>query len=550
MSLTEITRPTVEPYLHSQRLSYTKVDVGQGSQLNSPNGASHTLPPLISLQSRDQLYNSYHSGLNLELHPLQYSQDNPMAPLSHILRQDHQPSKLMPLHSPSSQFSTGTGVHEFLENGAAPPFPRRQAKKIGQRRDITGPHRQTDLSSSSRLFEQQRSPPVIYREKMSRDVDAPQSSFQGAIGSENTKPIEAPILGARPPSHAFPSTPLRSEGPRLTEGPAHEVRASQHSYPGTTSESKGQIERPVQEAQAPQHTFTGPTLRTQDPGTVERPMQDVMILQRTFSGTRSEGARSMEISGIISDTKLAYAITIHPKIPSLANLFSIEPRHEPKYIISLRQQPLAARACGFGDRDRRAVDPPPILQMMIEDPRATPQEIKTKLRYPYFVVHCELWNADEDHAETAMPELNDRPHQRRLMGTVVASPFVGQDENDIEGCFFCFPDLSCRTSGSYRLRFVLLILDPSNMKPGDRSPFRAMAMSQVFRVFAAKDFPGMLESTRLTKALKAQGCLISVKKGNNRAKSSHARGENEDDDEGDEEEDGESSANPRKRQKK
>jgi hypothetical protein len=258
----------------------------------------------------------------------------------------------------------------------------------------------------------------------------------------------------------------------------------------------------------------------------------------------------MEISGIIGDIKPSYALSTHPKVVRLANMFRISPDHEPRYVISLRQQPLAARACGFGDRDRRAVDPPPILQMTIEDPRATPQEIKAKLRYPYTVVHCELWNADEDHEETAMPEVNDRPHQRRLMGTVVASPFVGQDENDVEGCFFCFPDLSCRTSGSYRLRFALLILDPRNMKPGDKSPFRAMAMSQVFRVFAAKDFPGMQESTPLTKALKAQGCLISVKKGNHRTKSSHARDENEEDDEGDEEEEGESPANTRKRQKR
>lgn len=40
-----------------------------------------------------------------------------------------------------------------------------------------------------------------------------------------------------------------------------------------------------------------------------------------------------------------------------------------------------------------------------------------------------------------------------------------------------------------------------------------MTTSEVFTVFPAKDFPGMKRSTPLTKALKEQGCLISVKKG-------------------------------------
>lgn len=113
---------------------------------------------------------------------------------------------------------------------------------------------------------------------------------------------------------------------------------------------------------------------------------------------------------------------------------------------------------------------------------------------------------------SAMPE--DFRQQRRLMGTLVASPFVGQDENGEEGCFFCFPDLSCRTPGSFRLKFALVVLDPMSMRMGDRSKIVATAMSEVFCVYNAKDFPGMKASTGLTKRLKEQGCLISIKKGN------------------------------------
>ena len=53
----------------------------------------------------------------------------------------------------------------------------------------------------------------------------------------------------------------------------------------------------------------------------------------------------------------------------------------------------------------------------------------------------------------------------------------------------------------------------------------AEVVTDVFTVYNAKDFPGMQASTPLTKRLKEQGCLISIKKGNDKA---HARDESED----------------------
>ena len=184
-------------------------------------------------------------------------------------------------------------------------------------------------------------------------------------------------------------------------------------------------------------------------------------------------------------------------------------------MVEVRQQPLAARACGFGERDRRVIDPPPIVQLVPRD--ATPGAVDlSELRYPFNVVHCTLWNEDGSADETAIPS-QDRGVTRRLMGTLVASPFVGKDENDREGCFFCFPDLSCRTHGRYRLRFVLMRMDMTNLRPGGFMPVLATAMTDVFTVYTAKEFPGMRASTSLTRALKRQGCAISVKKGNERA---------------------------------
>jgi Velvet factor len=186
-----------------------------------------------------------------------------------------------------------------------------------------------------------------------------------------------------------------------------------------------------------------------------------------------------------------------------------------QYILRVRQQPIAARACGFGERDRRVIDPPPIIQLEVRDPKTGHVDLD-ELRYSLNVVHCTLWNADGTTEETALIQ-PDRRTTRRLMGQLVASPSVAKDEHDIEGCFFCFPDLSCRTHGKYRLRFILMRIDPTNLHVGGNAPILTEVLSDVFQVYTAKDFPGMRPSSALTRALKLQGCNIQVKKGNEKA---------------------------------
>ncbi|RDW59642.1 hypothetical protein BP6252_12729 [Coleophoma cylindrospora] len=222
----------------------------------------------------------------------------------------------------------------------------------------------------------------------------------------------------------------------------------------------------------------------------------------------------------------------------------------PVYKIRVRQQPLAARACGFGERDRRVIDPPPILQLFVEDPNATAAELSELLRQPYSVVHCVLWNPLTDRDDTAMPGSTDKRQQRRLMGTLVASPFVGLDEHDVEGCFFPFPDLSVRTAGTYSLKFSLVVLDPKRMAAGNSVPVSATATSETFQVYNAKDFIGMRASTELTKRLKHQGCLISVKKGNTKTNAFHARGDDGDEEEEEDEDDNGSGLNKKAKRPK
>ncbi|RYP50481.1 hypothetical protein DL768_003986 [Monosporascus sp. mg162] len=240
----------------------------------------------------------------------------------------------------------------------------------------------------------------------------------------------------------------------------------------------------------------------------------------------------MSIYGLLSSDNPRAKISASSKAPVRQHPSSFAARGS-KYKIKIRQQPVAARSCGFGERDRRVIDPPPILQMIIEDPNASHKDISTLIRYPYAVIHCTIWSEDGTEDCSAMPE--EYRSTRRLMGTTVSSPFVGQDENNEEGCFFCFPDLSCRTPGTFRLKFALVVLDPVAGN-GMKTPLAATVMSEAFKVYNAKDFPGMQASTALTKRLKEQGCLISIKKGNERTSYTHARDSGDEEDEDDEEE--------------
>ena len=158
------------------------------------------------------------------------------------------------------------------------------------------------------------------------------------------------------------------------------------------------------------------------------------------------------------------------------------------------------------------IDPPPIIQLVVSDPHTGVVDLDD-LRYSYNIVHCMLWNAEGTGEESALVQ-PDRRATRRLMGQLVASPSLAKDEQDVEGCFFCFPDLSCRTHGKYRLRFVLMRIDAANLHVGGLCSIVTEALSDVFTVYTAKDFPGMRPSSALTRALKLQGCNIQVKKGN------------------------------------
>ena len=189
------------------------------------------------------------------------------------------------------------------------------------------------------------------------------------------------------------------------------------------------------------------------------------------------------------------------------------------------------------------IDPPPIVQLSLKDYNPSSPSDVAELRFPFNIVHCALISASpqqqqqqqqqptsapafppipsSDVTAVADPNQNNRI-SRRLMGTLVASPFIGTDpeapapavEYANLATFFIFPDLSCRQNGLYRLRFTLMkVAIGPNLVEGTPGSLCGDIESEVFEVFSAKDFPGMRASTLLTRELKRQGAGVSVKKG-------------------------------------
>ncbi|KAK0124698.1 hypothetical protein ONS95_009641 [Cadophora gregata] len=112
---------------------------------------------------------------------------------------------------------------------------------------------------------------------------------------------------------------------------------------------------------------------------------------------------------------------------------------------------------------------------------------------------------------------------RNLIGSLAASAFRLTDPNDRIGIWFVLQDLSIRTEGNFRLRFsfvnVGVPVSPNNpsaaagLSPNKTSaPVLASCFSEVFTVYSAKRFPGVVESTPLSKCFATQGIKIPIRK--------------------------------------
>ncbi|KAL2119653.1 hypothetical protein VTJ04DRAFT_6614 [Mycothermus thermophilus] len=167
--------------------------------------------------------------------------------------------------------------------------------------------------------------------------------------------------------------------------------------------------------------------------------------------------------------------------------------------LAVRQQPkYACVAIGKG-KERKPIDPPPIVQLMV-NPRKDPA--RTFLQNPYLILTARLIRKGDDDDDQSSPKESD------LTGTLVSSLYSLKDTDNSQGGFFVFGDLSVRRVGTYRLAFILYELRLQEKECW----LLAKTVSDPFVVYATKTFPGLAESTFLTRSFSDQGVRLRLRK--------------------------------------
>ncbi|KAF2474817.1 uncharacterized protein BDR25DRAFT_280392 [Lindgomyces ingoldianus] len=281
------------------------------------------------------------------------------------------------------------------------------------------------------------------------------------------------------------------------------------------------------------------------------------------------------------------------------------------YRLSVEQQPIRARMCGFGDKDRRPITPPPCIKLLVCDASSGKEIEFTEVDSTFFVLTVDLWDADgtrevnlvrhssgaptvsiSSSTTTSYPPPVERPpmymaptmmaydaygrpmaappqHQpnpysappvpptyygqtpmtpntpnypysqaptysavqmpmvppppnpatgmftRNLIGSLTVNAFRLTDTENKVGFWFVLQDLSVRTEGLFRLKMNFVDVGSgqgNNTLNTGRAPVLATCFSDQFQVYSAKKFPGVIESTPLSKAFASQGIKIPIRK--------------------------------------
>ncbi|KAL2912638.1 hypothetical protein HK105_207854 [Polyrhizophydium stewartii] len=211
------------------------------------------------------------------------------------------------------------------------------------------------------------------------------------------------------------------------------------------------------------------------------------------------------------------ATPVHLALPPLESLARTTTQ-VPAYRLVWKQQPDRARMSGFAMRDRRPLDPTPILQVV----PATDSKPPSFGDAPYLIAHISLWNADMTHEFTcshaqadasddrseAAPDVSLSSQQKQvLLGNMMSTCHVLKDLGGTRGMFFVFPDLAVRLSGTFRLRATMYDLRGSLVGMGPV----AHADTGLVTVYSPRAFPGLSELSELGKSFTAQGVRIHTR---------------------------------------
>jgi len=205
-----------------------------------------------------------------------------------------------------------------------------------------------------------------------------------------------------------------------------------------------------------------------------------------------------------------------------------------RYFLEVHQQPERARACGAGagakgSANRRPLDPPPVLSLRIFEER---NGVDTDITFSYDATLFLVATVD-----IAKPKARGSvPLGSRMVPVLTGAPVATANYLDRprEAIWFAFPDLSLRHEGKYTLSFHLYETsknpddcdraatdaslqlrsesDAEASSPWNEVCWRMEVKSTVFEVYNAKKFPGLRESTILSRTLAEQGVRMRIRR--------------------------------------
>jgi hypothetical protein len=165
----------------------------------------------------------------------------------------------------------------------------------------------------------------------------------------------------------------------------------------------------------------------------------------------------------------------------------------------VRQQPTEALVSIEGkEKTRKPIDPPPIIELKVNNPSDPTQQW---LQSPYFFVVVDL-------IENGSSKRRDGSTTGPLIGTLASSLHRLKDNDNKDGGFFIFADISAVIQGTFTLRFSLFELQENALM----AVYLGSVESDDFRVVAAKDFKGLAESTVLSRSFSDQGVRLRLRK--------------------------------------
>jgi len=168
----------------------------------------------------------------------------------------------------------------------------------------------------------------------------------------------------------------------------------------------------------------------------------------------------------------------------------------------VRQQPARAQVVQENNpKNRKPIDPPPIIELKYDDVRDTANS--QWLVSPRTFMMVTLIACKDGGSEELVPG-------KHLIGQTVSSLHRLKDINNKDGGFFVFGDISARKVGTYKLRFSLF----DTPKDTEEVVFMGVVDSDPFPVMPQRDFGSMSESTHLTRTFSDQGVKLRVRKDN------------------------------------